>query len=125
MDDMLSTDLKQHIIKMVNKEANLKIIQSQKESKNKMHDELKKVFNTVYNFGGIRLYRNSSDQFVVENNLVNRNIFMYSRRNNINSLPNNNEIESGMNNTSAQNEIVLFNGVPNPQHRIKIYVVYI
>jgi hypothetical protein len=132
MDDMLSTDLKQYIIVKINKEANLEKIKLQKEIKNKMHDELKKVFNTVYNFGGIRLYRNSNDQFVVENSLVNRSIFMYSRRNNNHDLSNDNETDSNMNNlvslqnnSPSQNEIVLFNSVQNPQHRIKIYVLYI
>lgn len=133
MDNILSTDMKQFIIMMINKDVNIKIIQVQKEIKRQMHNELKKVFGTFYNFGGLRLYRNANDQFIVENNIINRNIFMYSRRNNIqndnesnletNSAPDNQIVP--LQNSSNNNEIVLFNGNQNPQHRIKIYVLYI
>lgn len=135
MDDILSTDMKQYIIMMINKDVNMTIIQMQKDMKRRMHNELKKVFGTFYNFGGLRLYRNANDQFIVENNIVNRNIFMYSRRNNVqnedetdsnlttNPMPDNQIVP--LQNSSNNNEIVLFNGTQNPQHRIKIYVLYI
>lgn len=135
MDDILPMDMKQSIMAMVNKDVNIGIIKQQKELKRRMHDELIKVFSTVYNFGGIRLYRNANDQFMLENGIQNRSIFLYSHRNVVsndngtdthpdNPIPEN-QIIPFTNSPHQSNEMVLFNGTPNPQRRIKIYVMYI
>lgn len=135
MDDILPLDMKHSIMAMVNKNANLGIIKQQKEKKKIMHNELIKVFSTVYNIGGIRLYRNANDQFILENSIEHQNVFLYSHRHVIsnddgtethpeNPIPENQMI--AVSNASQQNnEMVLFNGVPNAQRRIKIYVMYI
>lgn len=137
MDDILPLDMKHSIMNMINKDININIIKKQKEKKKKMHIELIKVFSTVFHFGGIRLYRNSNDDFMLQNNIQNRNIYLYSQRNILSNddgnetHPENPMIENQIipisTNTVSQenNEVVLFNGTPNEQRRIKIYVMYI
>lgn len=138
MDDILPIDMKHSIIMMINKDMNINIIKKRKEKKKKMHIELIKIFSTVYHFGGIRLYRNANDDFMLENNVQNQSIYLYSQRSVIsndngyethpeNPNPENQIIPIATTNTISQenNEIVLFNGTPNEQRRIKIYVMYI
>lgn len=131
MDEILPLDMKHSIMALVNKDVNIGIIRRQKEMKRKMHVELIKVFSTFYNFGGIRLYRNANDQFVLENDIENRRIFMYSRRNVINNedgtetIEPENQIIPFTSSSGQNNEMVLFNGEINPQRRIRIYVMYI
>lgn len=124
MDEILPNDMKHKIVKMINKDDNINIIRNQKQRKANMHQELIKVSSTVYNFDGIRLYRNTDNNFMLENSIENRNIFLCSRRN---VIDHDNQIVPLTNNISAEesNEIVLFNGDTEPQRRIKIFVMYI
>lgn len=138
MDQILPTDMKQSIVSLAIKDINLNIIRKQKENKIKMNEEFIKVFNTVYHFGGLRLYQ-KNERFMLENSTENKSIYLYSQRNIIshdngilphpdNIVPQNQMIPL-TNNTSSQsqdnNDIVLFNGTPNAQRKIKIYVMYI
>lgn len=136
MDEILPTDMKHSIVSMINQNTNIIIMKKQKKLKTEMHRELVKVFSTVFHYNGVRLYRNTNDNFVLENNVQNRNIYLYSQRSIIsnndgtethpeNPIPESQIIPIANTVSQENNEIVLFNGTPNEQRRIKLYVMYI
>lgn len=154
MDDILPTDLKKHIVTIINIKNNIGIIRKQKQSKNSLNKQVLKLFNTCYFDNNFSLYRNERNQIVFQNiSLGNNQVFLFANNNttqqaseieNNQLVPYNNIANSISNGTSqlvlnntlqeTRNDIVLFDnnrqetldvhGQPI-RRKIKLYIVYI
>jgi hypothetical protein len=118
MENMLSYDLLKTIVSLSYKDHNSAIIKRQKEQKNVVLKELLDVINQYYNDDNIKLYKNSQNQFVLQQK-NNCNMMLYS-----NTGIQQQQLLLTDGNTE-QNDIVLFD-VPNQQQRrVKLYIMYI
>lgn len=124
MEDMLSYDILKQIILLVYKDQNMAVIKKQKLLKYRINSDIIKVHNIYYYDNNFMIYKNQSDQFILEKISVNNmnNISFYSNDSNL------------LLSNDCTNEIVLFdnnqeqaydeNGLP-VQRRIKLNIVYV
>jgi len=113
MDNILSNDLKERIVKQILLEKNLKIIRRQILLNKVLQRELNIVLNSVYNDGNIILYRNiQTGKLMLHNNLdKNSTISIYT-------ISSNQDSNTNQNLQDNQNIIINSNDVGYPIHTI-------
>lgn len=121
MKHILTPDIIEFIVgEYIYKERNLQAIRKQKQFRLRLNRELCDMFNVYYDDSNFKLYKNNSNQFVLQNHTKDKQFYM---------CVNNNIVPVPVNNA---NDLVLFenrqnydeNGQPI-QRRIKLYIVYI
>lgn len=105
MDTILPFDLKRHIVNIINTKNNIAIIRKQKIRKNKLNEQIVKLFNTCYFDNNFSLYRNDRNQIVFQNiSLGNNQVFLFA---------NNNVTQPEPASEEPNNQLVPYNNIAN------------